>query len=997
MSPSMAATHRSVLGAQELDQSFDALVFDWDGTAVPDRQADATAVRGRVEALCSAGVHTFVVSGTHLENIDEQLRARPRGRGRLFVCCNRGSEIFEVTGEGPRLVLRRAATPEEDAALDRAAARTVELLGDRGFEAEVVSQRLNRRKVDLIPVASWSDPKKSDIALLAEAVTERLAGAGISNLAEVVALAGGAARAAGVVDPRITSDVKHIEIGLTDKSDSAGWAATWLEQRGITGGLVLVGGDEFGPIGGIAGSDSFMMVRALARSVVVSVGVEPAGVPDGVSSLGGGPVRFSELLDAQVARRAARRVPHCDLDPAWVLPLDTGREDARVAESLGALGNGFVGVRGSREEGGQNASPLFLVNGVYDDDDHLLPGPIWTGLGRPRASAQSIDRRVLDLRSGTLVRLGDGTAGLRSMRFISVASPYAMGLRAEALAARLEPGDPLVAPRGAVDLQRGDAAATVAKTGGLDGGIAVAARDRTEVRGTLRTVERLAAWVASPVGEVRLDDARQRLAEVDILGFDALLAEHRQAWARRWADAEVVIEGDPESELAARFAVFHLLCAAGDSGESAVGARGLTGDAYAGHVFWDADVFVLPALAAIHPAAARTMLEYRIRRLPAARAAAKALGLGGARFPWESARDGTDVTPRQVMGRDRKLISIATGEHEEHIVADVAWAADCYARWTGDAGFLAGVGRDLVVETARYWASRITQETDGGGHLRSVMGPDEYHEVVDDNAYTNVMARWNLRLGADLLAGSGDTDEADAWRSLAEGLVDGWDSQRGLYEQFAGYFGLEALLMSEVAPPPVAVDMVLGAERVAGSQLIKQADVLMLHHLVPDEVEAGSLASCLAFYEPRTAHGSSLSPAVYASLLARAHDPERALGLFRLAARLDLDNLTGTTAGGIHLATMGGLWQALAFGFLGLRAGSGVLSIDPCLPATWSALGMRLRLAGHPVGIRAEHDRVRITCDQPLLVRLGPGAPVRCEPPGATLALEPPARQRSHR
>ena len=201
------------------------------------------------------------------------------------------------------------------------------------------------------------------------------------------------------------------------------------------------------------------------------------------------------------------------------------------------------------------------------------------------------------------------------------------------------------------------------------------------------------------------------------------------------------------------------------------------------------------------------------------------------------------------------------------------------------------------------------------------MGPDEYHQLVDDNAYTNVMARWNLRRGAEVLTRTkGDPEEAETWRALADCLVDGWDPERGLYEQFAGYFDLEPLLMSQIGPPPLAVDMVLGSERVTGSQLIKQADVLMLYHLLPDEVVPDSLAASLAFYEPRTAHGSSLSPAISAALLARAGEPERALELFRLAARLDMDDLTGTTAGGLHLATMGGVWQALAYGFLGLRA-----------------------------------------------------------------------------
>lgn len=996
MSSSQTISHRPSI-AEAPDETFEALIFDWDGTAVPDRQADATEVRQRVEALCSAGVHVFVVSGTHLENIDDQLQARPIGKGRLFVCCNRGSEVFEITGDGPVLVTRRTATTEEDEALDRAAALTVELLGARGLEAKVVSQRLNRRKIDLIPVPAWADPKKADIALLAEAVNERLAAAGITNLMEVVALTADVARDAGVVDPRITSDVKHVEIGLTDKSDSGHWAARWLSERGITGGLVLLGGDEFGPIGGIAGSDSFMMVDAFARSAVVSVGIEPDGVPDGVSCLGGGPVRFVELLDAQIARRATRRVPHIDLDPAWVLSLPSGRARERVAESLGTLSNGYVGTRGSREEGGENSSPSFLVSGVYLDD-HLLSGPIWTGLELVPAHRRHTDQRLLDLHTGTLARVGDEGTGLRSIRFVSAVSPHAMAFRAEALASHLEPGDPLRPPRDGADPEYKDEGDLhLARTGRDGGRIAIATRDRVETVAKLRTVERMAAWVAAPAGGANFDDARLRHAAMDGLGFDTLLAEHREAWALRWADAEVVIEGDPDAELAARFAVFHLLSAAVDTGETGVGARGLTGNAYAGHVFWDADVFVVPALAALRPAAARSMLEYRIRRLPAARAAARARGLRGARFPWESATDGTDVTPRQILDHHHELVPVNTGEREEHIVADVGWAAACYTAWTDDNEFLDGAGRGLLVDTARYWASRITQDPDGLGHLYGVMGPDEYHEVVDDNAYTNVMARWNLRKGADLLRESDGTREADDWRKLAACLVDGWSSQRGLYEQFAGYFDLEPLLMSEIDPPPVAVDLLLGPDRVARSQLIKQSDVLMLHHLVPEEVKPGSLASCLAFYEPRTAHGSSLSPAISASLFARAGEPERALDLFRVAARMDLDDLTGTTANGLHLATMGGLWQSLAYGFLGLRPASDALGIDPCLPAKWPALGLRFRFGGRRVSVRAEHDRVSVTCDAPLLLRIGERPPERCEPPGATFPLRLSSFARSHR
>ena len=870
----------------------------------------------------------------------------------------------------------------------------VDHLAKAGLETKLVASRLNRRKIDLIPVPGWADPRKADIAHLADAVRSRLAVVGIADLAEVVSISADAARRAGLANPRITSDVKHVEIGLTDKSDSAQFAAAWLVERGITGALVLIGGDEFGRLGGVAGSDSLMMVSALDRAAVVSVGEEPVGVSEPVLHVGGGPKRFAEILDEQLARRATRRTPQIDADPAWVVPLPTERAKVRVAEALGTLGNGFVATRGVREEDGPGTSPLLLVNGAYTDDGHLLPGPDWTRLDLHAASSAP---QSLDLRTGTLARFGNGRNSFRSLRFVSAASPYAMAMRAEGPVGSLEAGDPLRGSgSGGVEFDSEDLdGVRVGRTRSAGREIAVSARDRIGSADEVRTVERLASWSTAGTGEDSRRDAVQRLVEADAIGFDALLAAHRQAWAQQWKDAEVIIEGDPDAQLAARFAVFHLLSAAADSGESAVGARGLSGDAYAGHVFWDADVFVFPALAALRPAAARAMLEYRIRRLPAARRAAENLGLRGARFPWESAGDGSDVTPREVQGRGGAVIPITTGPHEEHIVADVAWAASHYAAWTGDDDFLAGAGCELITDTARFWASRIRIDAEGHGHLEGVEGPDEYHEVVDDNAFTNVMARWNLTQGATLLLRADPiSPEARNWLSMAGCLVDGWNADRGLYEQFKGYFELEPLLMSGVASPPCAVDVLLGAERVAASQLVKQADVLMLHHLVPDEVAAGSLDPCLAFYGPRTAHGSSLSPAIWASLLARSGQPEQALELFRMAARLDLDDLTSTTAGGLHLATMGGVWQALAFGFLGIRPARAageetVLDVDPTLPETWTALSLSFRLQGNRVSVRADHDKVDIACETPLLVRVAGRSPAACRPPHSSFRLKP--------
>ena len=980
-----------LVAASSVDRTFEAFVFDWDGTAVPDRQAEASAVRHLIEELCATSAEVVVVSGTHVGNVDGQLLARPSGPGHLHLCLNRGSEVFEVGPDGPSLVWRREASTEEDAALDAAAALTVERLAALGVEARIVSQRLNRRKIDIIPLPEWADPPKAAIDRLLEAVQARLTAAGITGLPAVVALAESAAREAGLPDPRITSDVKHVEIGLTDKTDSARWAFDYLTDLGIGPGLALVGGDEFGPLGGVRGSDDLMRVPELSRAVAVSVGVEPGGVPDGVVHLPGGPITFLQLLAAQLQRRRDGRTPWIDEDPAWVVPLPTDPRLERAGESLGALANGRAGLRAAREEEGPGTEPLFVVGGIYTDEENpkLLPVPLWTEL-MVRPENGSVDRRLVDLRTGLLARerAGPRAVPLRTLRFVSLARPHALALRAEGSPSLLCAGADLTGPVEGASVERATiGGATVVRARANGHGVTVAASTTQQLRSGRRMIERLGAWAADAQRAPSHEEAAALLAEVSDVGFDRLLAEHRRAWAARWRDADIRIEGDDDAQLAARLAVFHLLASVADDGEAAVGARGLSGPAYGGHVFWDADVFTLPALAAIRPGAARAMLEYRVRRLGAARAAASRLGLAGARFPWESAVDGHDVTPRFVHAAGGQVVPIRTGQHEEHIDADVAWAACHYADWSGDDAFLAGAGgRDLLLETARYWASRARVDRAGRAHLYGVIGPDEYHEIVDDNAYTNVMARWNLRCAARLAdeRGGAAPEEIVRWRTLADALVDGYDADRGVYEQFAGYWRLEPLLMADVAPTPVAVDVLLGHDRVAGSQLIKQADVLMLHHLVPNEVVDGSLAANLDFYEPRTAHGSSLSPAIHAALLARAGQTDRALEMFRLAARLDLDDLTGTSAGGVHLATMGGVWQALAFGFLGLQAGDGVLSVDPHLPAAWTSLEMRFRFRGDAVVVRAAHDGFTFRCTRPHRLRLANGTTVVAEPPSSS-------------
>jgi trehalose/maltose hydrolase-like predicted phosphorylase len=953
---------------------FEAAVFDWDGTAVPDRRADAGRVRELVEALCASGFDVAIVSGTQLGNVDSQLAARPVGPGRLYLCLNRGSEVFAVGPAGPELIWRRTATPVEDAALTAAARAAIGRLDARGLEAALVAERLNRRKIDLIPVSAWADPPKARIGELLAAVEERLSRSGLSGLAEVVELVRAAALDAGLVDPRVTSDVKHVEIGLTDKSDSARWVFGELGRRGLAASAVLLAGDDLGAVGGPAGSDSRMLVPEAAAATKVSVGVEPNGPPPGVVALGGGPAAFARILEDQLRRRVAGELPWFEPEPQWTLRiegLDPRLE--RAHETLLTLADGRIGTSGAPLGAHSATSPRVLAAGVYEDrgaESHLIDAPSWSQL--PGALDHDPElRRVLDLHSGLLFEQSAGSDGTprRAVRLSSAVRPGSVALRAERSEAQLEHSRSLLPPPRHRNWRQGrrDGVEWL-QVSATRGGVTAAAADTSRPDGECCRVDRVGIYLADGDTVPAPAHAVQHLRAVQEVGFDRLLAEHRAAWGERWDRADIRIDGDQELQRAVRFALFQLMASVSDSGETGLGARGLTGPGYRGHVFWDADVFVLPFLAATRPSAARTMLEYRIRRLPPARAAARALGRAGARFPWESARSGKDVTPRHARLRSGETIPIRTGQLEEHIVADVAWGAASYLDWTGDEDFERGPGLTLFTETARYWASRIRLGRDGRGHIDGVIGPDEYHEGVDDNAFTNVMARWNLRRAADAV------DRADRllvtqveqgqWRELAGALVDGYDPSTGLYEQFDGFFELEPLVIEEIAPRrPLAVELLLGRERLLAAQVVKQADVLMLHHLLPDEVEPGSLRPNLLYYEPRTAHGSSLSPGVHASLLARAGMLDQALEALELTSRIDLDDLTQTTAAGLHLAAMGSLWQALAFGFAGLRPAGTCLRVDPHLPARWRALEISVRFRGAGTTIRAEHDVLTLVAD----------------------------------
>ncbi|WP_437733130.1 glycoside hydrolase family 65 protein [Sorangium sp. So ce1335] len=493
-------------------------------------------------------------------------------------------------------------------------------------------------------------------------------------------------------------------------------------------------------------------------------------------------------------------------------------------------------------------------------------------------------------------------------------------------------------------------------------------------------------------------------AELSRRPVDDLLGEHARAWAERWRRADVEIDGAPKIERALRFALYHLIGSANpDDARCSVGARGLAGEAYRGHVFWDTDIFLVPFYTHCYPEAARALLLYRHHTLPGARRKARALGYEGALYAWESADTGDETTPPLVITPFGEVARVLSGEQEHHISADVAYAAHAYARATGDLDFARGEGAEILIETARFWASRAELGPDGRAHIRRVIGPDEYHEGVDDSAFTNWMARHNLRIAAAMVR-RGDVrddvlsrldlrpEEVERWRDVADRVVLGIDPETGLIEQFAGYFRLAPFSIADYAVRTAPIDMLLGRERTQACQVVKQADVVQVLALLWSAVPARARRDNFLYYEPRTAHGSSLSPGAHALVAARLDLHALAERYFDQTADIDLGNTMGNAAGGVHIAAMGSLWQAVAFGVAGVTrvprgdrpdgaphpADDEAIGIEPHLLPGWRHVKIPIFWRGRALEIHVEDDAVEVALEgsAPLpICALDAGAP----------------------
>jgi trehalose/maltose hydrolase-like predicted phosphorylase len=501
----------------------------------------------------------------------------------------------------------------------------------------------------------------------------------------------------------------------------------------------------------------------------------------------------------------------------------------------------------------------------------------------------------------------------------------------------------------------------------------VVAHFRAEQGQTITAEKVVTLFTSYDVGRNTRTAALVKLAEMTGHGpaYERLLRASAQAWSAYWVDSDIEIVGDDEAQIAMRHAIFQLLIAAPRDDEYvSIAAKTLSGFGYRGHVFWDTEVFILPFFTFTQPQIARNLLLYRYHMLGGARRKAQENGYKGAQYPWESAMTGDEVTPRWVPAPaghpdGQQQVRVWTGDIELHISSDIAYAVWQYWQATSDDTFIIRYGAEMILDTAVFWGCR-TEWDDRAGHYEfsNVIGPDEYHEHVDNNVFTNYLAQWHLKLALDIMEWLRQHEPAKATElterlGLTPGVFDHWRDiiaklyiarapDGKLFEQFEGYFERRDVNLATLEPRNCSVQALFGIKATNETQVLKQPDVLMLLYMLPDEFDEAILRANWDYYTPRTdlTHGSSLAPGIQAVLATRLGDPELAYRMYMQAALLDIKDLRLNTEHGIHGATAGSVWQAAVFGFGGLRLTDQGVTAIPRLPAHWQRLRFKLFARG---------------------------------------------------
>lgn len=692
-------------------------------------------------------------------------------------------------------------------------------------------------------------------------------------------------------------------------------------------------------------------------------------------------------------------------------------------ETIFTVGNGYMGLRGTFEEGYEGELVSTLAHGVYNHlEGELVPDLV--NLPNPLAMTVQVDdvpfamqgsgrimgyRRTLDLEKAVLTRevLWTNNKGtivkLTFERFASLEHDH---LLVQRLTVRALMGSPEIKVSSALDsgvrnyeggyhwltMELGSKDGelfAVGKTTQSNYEVAVISQHVASPQPRMHTamdtnkptavfsvdlaqdqVFELVKYTAIHSNRDARDPRQAARATLDIAtqqGYDSLFANHCAEWAKYWHNSDIQIDGDEVAQRAIRFCTYHVLIAAPRNDETvSIGAKTLSGPGYKGHVFWDTELFMVPMLTVTQPKLARNLLMYRYHNLAGARHKAANNGYEGAMFPWESTDTGEETTPQWTNPLpDGTRIRIWTGDTEQHVSTDIAYAVMQYWHWTRDEAFFVDHGAEIVLDTAVFWGSRAEYIAERDRYELSMqIGPDEYHENVNNSAFTNRMVQWHLQTAlevfdwlktnhpsqAEALFSHLKIDEArlDKWRDIIAKMYIPRDPQTGVLEQFDGFFKLKPMDITHWQPRVVNMDAILGHSVTQSVGVIKQADIVMLMALLGEAF--GTVEERQAnwdYYLPVVDHGSSLSPSIHAWVGSRLGLSEKAYELFMYSANIDLEDIKGNVRDGIHAAASGGVWQAAVFGFAGVTLDTaGSLNIVPQLPSHWRKVSFRLWIGG---------------------------------------------------
>lgn len=723
-------------------------------------------------------------------------------------------------------------------------------------------------------------------------------------------------------------------------------------------------------------------------------------------------------------------------DDLWLIKdIEWNRSIQNIRESQFALGNGYLGVRGILEEMPYDALPGTYLAGIYDkmgsqvEELANLPNPInfkFTIEGQkldPIAAEVVEHRRVLNMKKAVLARKSifkdakHRRYEYQSVKFISLHNKN-IGVMQIALTAL--DSDCVVDVHTGIDTSVSNSGILsegkkrhfrIRELGQQDkaGYLVLETLDKEHVvcywSGFYYQTGKKKTYAEDNVFKLKLKKNQtvlftkvfcvkhftykkghtlykrktQAIFRKAFYGdFNTLLTDHIRKWTKAWKMAELTIKGTANLQQNVRFNIYHMMiCAPADNGQSAIGARTLSAEGYRGHIFWDSEIFLLPFFIHTFPLIARNMLLYRYKRLDKARELAKDAGYDGAKFPWESAGSGNEETPEWARDINRKIVKVYTHKYEHHINADIAYGVYKYYHATGDQGFMNRYGYELMFELARFWASRVSYDKKTKKYdINGIIGPDEFHVDIDNNAFTNIMAKWTLITASKLFNDMKKTNsrirdslkrrinlkvkEVSGWRKIAANITL-YSNKNGVIEQFKNYFKLKEVRLIETDENglPILPDN-WQSKNLAKTQLIKQGDVVMALYLLDSAFSGKTKRVNYDYYLRRTVHNSSLSASIYAIMACICKDLKTAYSLFNVSLRADISNIYGNTNEGIHAASLGGAWQAIVFGFCGLNTVKDSLRIDPILPRTWQEISFNFRWRKSTLHFKIDGKQVRI-------------------------------------